>query len=354
MATLQAPFPYFGGKSRVKAEVWARLGDVANYVEPFFGSGAVLLGRPHKPKIETVNDKDGFVANFWRALQHDPDAVAIHVDNPVNECDLHARELWLLGQRESITERLMGDPYFYDAQVAGWWAWGLSCWIGGGWTSGEGPWVAEDGKMVKKMGEEDGVERKRPHLSTLGQGISRQRPHLGNAGRSINRLGLCEQRLAWLKEWLNSLAARLHRVRVCCGDWSRVCGPSVTFGHGLTGVFLDPPYPASAGRSEELYAVDDLGVAHVAQQWALEQGSNPRMRIVFAGYEGSLDFPSDWSIYAWKASGGYANQGHGQGTINATRERLWFSPHCLKAEQLSLWNTEAMEIQGMKPSGHSS
>lgn len=44
--TLKAPFPYFGGKSRVTREVWARFGDVPNYVEPFFGSGAVLLGRP--------------------------------------------------------------------------------------------------------------------------------------------------------------------------------------------------------------------------------------------------------------------------------------------------------------------
>jgi site-specific DNA-adenine methylase len=40
---LKAPFPWFGGKSRVADIVWDRFGDVANYVEPFFGSGAVLL-----------------------------------------------------------------------------------------------------------------------------------------------------------------------------------------------------------------------------------------------------------------------------------------------------------------------
>ncbi len=38
--TLKAPFPWFGGKSRVAPDVWARFGDVANYVEPFFGGGA--------------------------------------------------------------------------------------------------------------------------------------------------------------------------------------------------------------------------------------------------------------------------------------------------------------------------
>jgi DNA adenine methylase len=41
---LRAPFPWFGGKSRAAHLVWAAFGDVPNYVEPFFGSGAVLLG----------------------------------------------------------------------------------------------------------------------------------------------------------------------------------------------------------------------------------------------------------------------------------------------------------------------
>lgn len=43
---LRAPFPWFGGKRKVAEEVWRRFGRVENYVEPFFGSGAVLLGRP--------------------------------------------------------------------------------------------------------------------------------------------------------------------------------------------------------------------------------------------------------------------------------------------------------------------
>src|SRR3990167_2528692 len=83
---LRAPFPWFGAKSRIASLVWSRFGDVPNMVEPFFGSGAVLLGRPHPPRLETVNDKDGFVSNFWRATIADPDAVAEHADWPVNEC----------------------------------------------------------------------------------------------------------------------------------------------------------------------------------------------------------------------------------------------------------------------------
>lgn len=54
---MNAPFPYFGGKSRVADLVWSRFGDVKNYVEPFCGSCAVLLKRPEEQwragRIET-------------------------------------------------------------------------------------------------------------------------------------------------------------------------------------------------------------------------------------------------------------------------------------------------------------
>ena len=321
------PFVWFGGKSAVADRVWAALGDVDNYVEPFFGSGAVLFLRPDGPgKIETVNDADGFVANFWRALAADPDAVADHADWPVNEADLHARHLWLLGQRDRITERLMGDEAFYDARVAGWWVWGLNCWIGSGWCSGKGPWVSVDGVLtLRNTGQ--GVNRKLPHLGDTGQGVNRKLPHLGNTGKG--------ERREWLRAYLGEFAARLARVRVCCGDWSRVCGPSVTFKHGTTGVFLDPPYADSAARTSDLYAVDCERVAHAVREWAIEQGRNPLMRIVLAGYEGEHDMPSDWRVEAWEAVGGYALAGTSDDAIgrkNKRRERLWMSPVCLSAK----------------------
>ena len=43
---LRAPFPYFGGKSKIAADVWARLGRPKQYVEPFCGSAAMLLAAP--------------------------------------------------------------------------------------------------------------------------------------------------------------------------------------------------------------------------------------------------------------------------------------------------------------------
>jgi DNA adenine methylase len=125
--TLRAPFPWFGGKSRVARLVWERFGDVPNYVEPFAGSMAVLLARPTEARIETVNDLDCYISNFWRALQADPEELAAWADWPVNEADLHARHRWLVGRAE-FRKRMRSDPDFYDPKIAGWWVWGISQW----------------------------------------------------------------------------------------------------------------------------------------------------------------------------------------------------------------------------------
>jgi DNA adenine methylase len=115
--TLKAPFVYFGGKSAVASVIWKRFGDVRNYVEPFFGSGAVLLGRPRPfDGVETVNDKDGFISNFWRAISWAPEETARHADWPVNENDLHARHIWLVGRKDSLQTKLEGDPEYFDAR----------------------------------------------------------------------------------------------------------------------------------------------------------------------------------------------------------------------------------------------
>lgn len=302
---MKAPFPWFGGKSKVAGIVWQRFGDVPNYVEPFAGSLAVLLGRSTQPRVETVNDKDGFLANFWRALARDPEGVAREADWPVNENDLQARHAWLVPQREALSRRLEGDPEHYDVRIAGWWVWGLCCWIGTGWCSGNGPWSSVDGMLVK--GE--------------GQCVSRQLPHLRSAGQGVNRPAQD------LTGYFQALAERLRRVRVCCGDWGRVLGSSPTIKLGLTGVFLDPPYDLGI-RCEDCYSVDEVGLSDKVRKWAIGNGGNPLLRIALCGYEGEHDMPEGWECVVWKSRGGYARTE--RASDNAHKERIWFSPACLK------------------------
>lgn len=137
---LAAPFPWFGGKSLAVDTAWEAFGTVKNYVEPFAGSAAMLLGAPNKTRIETINDLDGMVCNFWRAISMNPDEVAYWADWPCSELDLFARHSWLLRQSTDLKVKLE-NPEYYDSKIAGWWCWGMCNWIGGGFCSGDGPWV---------------------------------------------------------------------------------------------------------------------------------------------------------------------------------------------------------------------
>ena len=87
----KAPFPWFGGKTHAAPHIWAALGDCEHYVEPFSGSLAALLLRPHQCNrayySETVNDLDGLLCNAWRAIQLHPDETAEAASRPVSECD---------------------------------------------------------------------------------------------------------------------------------------------------------------------------------------------------------------------------------------------------------------------------
>ena len=117
-------------------------------------------------------------------------------------------------------------------------------------------------------------------------------------------------------------------MKVMSVDWNQVVSDGATFGDGITGVMLDPPY--SSKEHTVKYAGDKGDVAADVCRWAIENGKNPHLRIALCGYESEHKFPDEWECFAWKASGGYANQGQGKGRKNARRERIWFSPACLR------------------------
>ena len=123
--TLRAPFPWFGSKRGIADQVWQALGDVDCYTEPFAGSIAVLLARPGGAHgLETVNDLDGHLCNFWRSIQAHPEEVARAADYPVIEIDLHSRHKHLNDRTDELAQALGDDPRYCDPLLAGWWAWG--------------------------------------------------------------------------------------------------------------------------------------------------------------------------------------------------------------------------------------
>ena len=318
---LKAPFPWFGGKSKAAELIWSRFGaaDCGNYVEPFLGSAAVFLWRPAEfCGWVTLNDLDGHVVNFWRAVSRNPDAVAEHAAQPVFECDLHARHLALVTGAKSEGERLMADADYYDAKRAGWWAWGATVWIGGGWCAGDGPWHAEpdaEGVPVFTLG--DG-----------GKGVNRQLPHLGNGGTG----GLTAEKLAWVQEWFARLQDAFREARVACGDWERICSPGTMTRNGICAVLLDPPYSLTGA----VYAQDSSTVSGDVRRWCVANGGNTLLRIALCGHDTEHNELEafGWSVETWDKSGGY------QGADD--RERIWFSPACKRAAkaELDLFSTQ--------------
>lgn len=307
---LSAPFPYFGGKRRAASTIWAELGDPSGYVEPFAGSAAVLLARPafDGRRVETINDADGWLVNTWRAIQRDPAQVARHAYWPVTEIDYHARLAWLQERRTpDLVAWLEGDPEAHDAKAAGWWLYVAACGIGDPW--GPGPWVVVDGHLADS--------RKLPQLGDAGRGVNRALPHLGDAGQGDDHLA----------HYMQTLAGRLRRVRITCGDWARVLKPSVTRaktgGDGAVAILLDPPYATSG----DLYAgTTDATVAEKVRDWCISAPAD--YRIVLCGYDDEHDalLEHGWDVIEGKAGGG---AGYSTNAGNGRRERLWTSPACL-------------------------
>lgn len=125
---MKPPFTYFGGKTRLAPQIAALLPPHEHYVEPFAGSLAVLLAKPPSA-METVNDLDGDIVNFWRVLRErpleleracflTPHARAEHQAAfiPADDNLERARRLWVLltqgrsGQRRPTGWRHYQDP----------------------------------------------------------------------------------------------------------------------------------------------------------------------------------------------------------------------------------------------------
>lgn len=368
---MKAPFPYFGAKSKVAAKVWRALGQPKHYIEPFFGSGAVLLARPdYEGRIETICDKDGFVCNVWRSLKFKPDEVAEWCDWPVNHADLNARRKRLIAEEKTLLEQLANDDMYCNPKLAGYWIWAAGCWIGSGLTRPDSmPRVDATGRGVHSE-----ATRRRPTVSTSGNGVHAigKRPQLANTGigvHKMNKRGVCNigqipeistcgsgvhkmgkrsdssigkiphvidmgkgvhAKNANIYQWFRELSARLRNVRSVCGDWKRVCGGNWQDGIGTVGMFFDPPYGVT-DRDTDIYHHDSTDVAGEVREWCLARGEGKLYRIVLAGYyeehESLLDH--GWTVERWKANGGYGNRSDGQGKKNSNREALFFSPHCV-------------------------
>lgn len=78
-----------------------------SYLEPFFGSGAVLFNKP-RSNIETVNDLDKNVVNLFECIRKDPARLAREI-----YMTPYAREVYEKAFKECPTDSFEAAVNFY-------------------------------------------------------------------------------------------------------------------------------------------------------------------------------------------------------------------------------------------------
>lgn len=78
-----------------------------SYLEPFFGSGAVLFNK-QRSNIETVNDLDGNVVNLFECIRTDPEKLAYQI-----YWTPYAREVYEQAFRKIPEDRFEAAANFY-------------------------------------------------------------------------------------------------------------------------------------------------------------------------------------------------------------------------------------------------
>jgi site-specific DNA-adenine methylase len=311
----ESPFTYFGNKKNVASIVWARLGKVKAYYEPFFGTGSMYFSCPFLNDLQraVLNDLDGMVANFWRSVKYSVHETACHCDMGQHEIELHSRLLAIWRETPTLTQKLVEDATWHDPKLAGYWASVMSADLTPLCGTRGGPWQLDEKGRLTKCTDSSGVAFSKPNTTRK------------NCVRwSIE--GRLERSLLILHD------ALMHAY-VLCGGWER-CFIDYQMQDSPIGVFFDPPYDQEVNNMYSVYK-ESAGVTSSVKQWCANSGKNRNLRIAVCGYEGeyaSLVSDHGWTEFRWEGTGGYgrsAKKAESNGVTNRLKERIWFSPHCL-------------------------
>ena len=265
---MKAPITYYGGKSRLASWITSLLPPHRVYVEPFFGSGAVLF---HKTPAthEVVNDLDGNVVCFFRVLRERPKELA-------RACCL--------------------TPYARDEFRA----------------------------AVLAAEDIDEVERARRFFVRLTQGFGKVNGHPGTVGWSTSVLrGSNNARTAAnLVDRFLAAAARLHHVSI---DNRPAVEVVARYGVSDAVLYCDPPYlstvrPSLAKRSGDYLVEYHAEAEH--RELAAALRATPAT-VLLSGYPSSLyeELYGDW--YRVERRVVVSTSNHYGGATRWATEALW-------------------------------
>lgn len=241
MGTKKIAFGWYGGKFSHLDWLLPLLPVTTHYCEPFGGSGAVLINRNPSP-VETYNDLDGEVVNFFRVLRDQREALIEAIGlTPFSREEF---ELAIEPPAPEITELERARRFFVRARQVR---------IGLAQTASSGRWA---------------------HCLLTSRA--------GMAGAVSRWLGSVEG--------LSEIVQRLLRVQIEHGPALDVIN---RYDSVETLFYCDPPYPHDSRGDKNAYGYEMSDEDHVQLAQSLH---NVKGLVAISGYHGTLmdDLYSDW------------------------------------------------------------
>lgn len=276
---MKAPFAYFGGKMGMAREIVALMPRHRTYIEPFLGSGAVLLAKPAAP-FEVVNDVDHALVTFWRVLRtrqaelEQVCALTPHSRAEYDSCDLD-------------------EPGLDELELARRW------------------WV--------RVNQSFGCTANRHTGWSISNGTQQSK-----SATIVSRLG----RFA-------PVAERIARVSIECCD---AVGLSERLADHRTVVYCDPPYLADSRVSRAGNGGDyrfDMGAPQAHRRLAVALNATPA-RVILSGYPTPLydEIYRDWSRIDRAVTANSSNMAKGPRALASRVESIWtnFDPQPMSAQ----------------------
>jgi DNA adenine methylase len=266
---------YYGGKFRLAPWIISHFPPHQNYVEPCGGAASVLLQKPRSP-LETYNDLDGNVVNFFRVLRDRPDELI--------------RKIRLT------------------------------------------PWARAEFELCRQSSE-DSIENARRFFVSAMMGIS-QKPFDKTTGMKTQSFygqtysqiifQINDASLAHL--WL--VVERLTDVQIENRDYKYIID---RYDNSESLFYVDPPYVSKTRTTPNNYAFEWTNTQHIQAADLLRQTAG---YVIVSGYACQL-YTELYEAHGWKRVDKEAQTNSGGKRI----ESLWLSPRTVEAlgqlEQLS-------------------
>lgn len=237
---MRSVLKYPGSKWNIAGQLVEMIPRHHSYVEPFFGSGAVLFTKVQSD-IETINDMDSEVTNLFQCIQKDSERLArLVMTTPFSREEYD-------NQFEISDETICNDSFHRAAGFL------IRCWQGHGFrTNG-----------YKVGWKNDVVGRERAYA-------------LWNWYR--------------LPEWIIDIAERLRMVQIENRPALEVIK---RFNYENVFMYLDPPYVLGT-RNGKQYKHEMSDAEH---EELLREAVDSKAKIMISGYESEMynDYLKDWN-----------------------------------------------------------